>query len=245
MRKIIKKALAGVLAAIFLFSSFKVVQYLVVSNQEKNVVDSVYKQITTDILGDTQLEPSLDSPLSDVDIEKLYKLNKDSVGWLRIPNTIIDYPVMHTPNDNEKYLHKDFYEKKNKSGLPFLDGLQTLDNDNIFIYGHNMKNGTMFWSLKKYKNKAYFNNNSTIYFKTVLGVATYEVYAVVDTNSKSEWYNYRGQIDEDTFNKMMQYIDKKAVIKSDAAVNFGDEFLTLSTCGANGDKRLLVIAVKK
>ena len=257
MNKYFRCVLICILSVIVLFSSFKVIEHLVIGNREKKTIEEVFEQVVSqesapDVPQDGVEDKDKDEvavvvkkPLSDVNIKKLFKLNSDSIGWLSIPNTRINYPVMHTPYDNEKYLHKDFYKKSSRSGVPFLDGWQTLESDNIFIYGHNMKNGTMFWSLKKFKNASFLRRNKKIYFKTIEGISEYHVYAVIETSDKSEWYNYYGEITEETFKKMMKYIDKNARVKSDAKVNFGDKLLTLSTCGSSEDERLLVIAVKK
>lgn len=78
----------------------------------------------------------------------LFEQNADCIGWICIPGTAVDYPLMHTPEDSEKYLRKDFYGAYSINGVPFLDGRCSLESANLIIYGHNMKNGTMFGSLK-------------------------------------------------------------------------------------------------
>ena len=81
------------------------------------------------------------------DIAALKKKNTDCIGWVRVPGTDIDYPIMWTPNDPEHYLHLDFYGSCSDYGVPFLDHRCDLDRDNIILYGHNMFDGTMFTDL--------------------------------------------------------------------------------------------------
>ena len=81
------------------------------------------------------------------DIAALKEKNPDCIGWVRVPGTDIDYPIMWTPNDPEHYLHLDFYGSCSDYGVPFLDHRCDLDRDNIILYGHNMFDGTMFTDL--------------------------------------------------------------------------------------------------
>lgn len=78
------------------------------------------------------------------DFDALNQLNSDCIGWVRIPDTGIDYPVMHTPDEPEKYLNKNYDGYFSYSGVPFLDARCTTYNTNMIIYGHNMSTGTMF-----------------------------------------------------------------------------------------------------
>ncbi len=248
MKKYIIRTLTVIFAAVFIFSAVMLTNYYVTGNKEEQVFEELSEQIKTPVSDTEQAQSNSGrqpkKPLEDIDIAKLSAINSDSIGWMNLPGTVINYPVMHTPEDCEKYLHRDFYKKDSRSGVPFLDGAQTLDSDNMFIYGHNMKNGTMFWALRKYRNASFLSKNNKICLKTQDGTAVYSICAVIDTTDKSEWYNYRGEITEADFNKMTQYIDKNARQKTDAKVVFGDKLLTLSTCGSKDEDRLLIIAVK-
>ena len=108
-------------------------------------------------------------------IQALIAENADCIGWLSIDGTNISYPVMHTPPDPQKYLRRSFYGKNSQSGVPFLDGRCDLQNTNLIIYGHNMKNGTMFSDLKKYVNIEFLNTHRTVKFETVDGSRYYTV----------------------------------------------------------------------
>ena len=92
----------------------------------------------------------------------LYQENPDLFGWLRIEGTRIDYPVMHSPEEPEKYLHRDFSGREAFAGTPFLDGRNTAESDQLLIYGHNMANGTMFHDLFQYGSREFWENHPTI-----------------------------------------------------------------------------------
>ncbi len=145
--------------------------------------------------------------------------NGDCIGWLCIPGTEVDYPVMHTPNDPQKYLRRNFEGKYSASGIPFLDYRCSLDS-NLIIYGHNMKNGTMFSCLKQYLNEDYRQAHSVIEFETPAGLRLFTVTEVIKTNTSDDRYDR-------------------------IATEDGKARLILSTChGSSKNGRLLVIAVE-
>ena len=136
----------------------------------------------------TESEPT-ERPAAERNIQALITENADCIGWLSIDGTNISYPVMHTPSDPQKYLRRNFYGKYSQSGVPFLDGRCDLQNTNLIIYGHNMKNGTMFSDLKKYVNIEFLNTHRTVKFETVDGSRYYTVTEVLKTNTSNAWYN--------------------------------------------------------
>lgn len=170
---------------------------------------------------DTQPDNNEVKPLKiERDVSKLISQNNDCVGWLSIPETNINYPVMHTPSEPEKYLRKSFFGKYRRMGTPFIDYRCSLESDNLIIYGHNMLNGTMFSSLEKYLNESYLNSHKTIEFETVEGCQYYTVQTVKVVEDNDSWYSVIDTEDE-------------------------TKYLTLSTCyGENQKQRLLIIATK-
>ena len=164
----------------------------------------------------TESEPT-EQPAAERNIQALIAENADCIGWLSIDGTNISYPVMHTPSDPQKYLRRNFYGKYSQSGVPFLDGRCDLQNSNLIIYGHNMKNGTMFSDLKKYVNREFLNAHRTVKFETADGVQTFTVAEVLKTNTADPWYDRISCED--------------------------GRHLILSTCyGSGKDGRLLIIA---
>lgn len=166
----------------------------------------------------TESEPT-ERPAAERNIQALITENADCIGWLSIDGTNISYPVMHTPSDPQKYLRRNFYGKYSQSGVPFLDGRCDLQSTNLIIYGHNMKNGTMFADLKKYVDKDFLSAHRTVKFETADGVQTFTVTEVLKTNISNEWYNRISAED--------------------------GRQLILSTCyGSGKDGRLLIIAAE-
>lgn len=172
----------------------------------------------TDTETETSAEPT-EQPAAEHNIPALIAVNGDCIGWLSIDGTNISYPVMHTPSDPQKYLRRNFYGKYSQSGVPFLDGRCDLQSSNLIIYGHNMRNGTMFADLKKYVDRDFLSAHRTVKFETADGVQTFTVTEVLKTNISNEWYNRISAED--------------------------GRQLILSTCyGSGKDGRLLIIAAE-
>lgn len=136
----------------------------------------------------TESEPT-ERPAAERNIQALITENADCIGWLSIDGTNISYPVMHTPSDPQKYLRRNFYGKYSQSGVPFLDGRCDLQSTNLIIYGHNMKNGTMFSDLKRYVDRDFLVAHRTVKFETADGVQTFTVTEVLKTNTSDAWYD--------------------------------------------------------
>ena len=143
-------------------------------------------------VSDTETEPSAEpteQPAAERNIQALIAENVDCIGWLSIDGRNISYPVMHTPEEPQKYLRRSFYGQHSQSGVPFLDGRCDLQSTNLIIYGHNMKNGTMFSDLKKYVDRAFLNAHRIVKFETVDGVHCFTVTEVLRTDITDAWYN--------------------------------------------------------
>lgn len=171
-------------------------------------------------VSDTETEPSAETTEQSVaehNIQALISENADCIGWLSIDGTSISYPVMYTPSEPQKYLRRSFYGQYSQSGVPFLDGRCSTDGGNLIIYGHNMKNGTMFSDLKKYLNTDFLNSHRTVRLETADGVFLFTVTEVRRTNTADPWY--------------------------DRTTCEDGRHLILSTCyGSGKDGRLLIIA---
>lgn len=144
--------------------------------------------VTAEQTESEQAEPT-EEPAAERNISALIAANTDCIGWISIDGTNISYPVMHTPNDPQKYLRRSFHGQYSQSGVPFLDWRCSTDGGNRIIYGHNMKNGTMFSDLKKYLNTDFLNAHRTVKFETADGVQTFTVTEVLKTNTADSWYN--------------------------------------------------------
>lgn len=179
-------------------------------------------------------------------IESLIAENSDCIGWLRISGTKIDYPVMQTKGNPQYYLRRDFNKQYSYMGTPFMDSRYDINyNNNLIVYGHNMKDGKMFADLLRYKDKEYCKLHNIINFITPNEVQKYEVVAVCKVKSDDEWYEYTCQKNKDSFNNLTPHIKDKSLYQIDEPIEYGDNFLTLSTCEySQKDGRLIVIAVR-
>lgn len=182
----------------------------------------------------------------------LYEQNADLFGWIRIDDTVIDYPVMHTPDDPEKYLHTNFEGEYSYSGVPFLDAACTADSDNLLIYGHNMPNGSMFRSIMKYQEKTYWEKYPTITFNTLYKEQEYEVLAAFydrvyyKTETCFKFYQFIDAADETDFDNAIVQFQDKALYDTGVEASYGDKLITLVTCAYHTDNgRFVVVARRK
>lgn len=172
---------------------------------------------------ETEQAESAEEVIAGRNLAPLFEKNPDCIGWLYIEGTSVNYPLMHTPDEPQRYLRLNFDKEYSTAGVPFLDGRCSLDEGNLIIYGHNRKDGTMFADLKKYLNQEFLDSHRTIELETARGVFTYTIIEIRITNTSDEWYN---------------------AIKGKLLEN--EQHLTLSTCyGSEKNGRLLVIAVEE
>lgn len=182
----------------------------------------------------------------------LYYKNTDFRGWLTIAGTKIDYPVMSRTEDNNYYLDKNFEHEEDKNGLLILDYRCNINsnNQNMIIYGHNMRTGVMFGTLKKYKDKAFCEKHPTITFDTIYENAEYEIVAAMLSEvayADEDVFRYYDAIDMSTqedFDVFWEHVSEKALYVRQE-LTYGDECLILSTCdNYKEDGRFVVIAKK-
>ena len=176
------------------------------------------------------------------DLAALAEENADCVGWLTIPDTGIDYPVMHTPDTPEHYLRRDFYGESASGGTPFLDGrnLAEAENQNLILYGHNMMDGSMFKPLMNYLEPNFRETHKDIFLEIDGRQYHYEVLAVVETSVKSTLYTFTDLSDPAEESDFRAALLKETELE---VVHQASGYLTLSTCNnGGGNSRVLVIA---
>ncbi|MCH5249168.1 MAG: class B sortase [Lachnospiraceae bacterium] len=182
--------------------------------------------------------------------ETLYSKNKKLIGWLKIDDTNIDYPVMQTSN-NEYYLDHNYNQEYDKNGSLFLDADCDVvkRNTNLIIYGHHMKSGKMFGNLNKYSSESYCKEHSRIQFDTIYEKGTYEVMYVFRSRIYNEdeivfkYYQFFDAASEQEFNSNMQEMAAISLYDTGVTAVYGDELLTLSTCdNSETDGRFVVVA---
>lgn len=180
-----------------------------------------------------------------VSYDKLLDINKETVGWLTVKGTKIDYPVVKH-NDNKYYLTMDFYQQRDYSGWVFMDYRNSIDtfDDNTIIYAHNRyTSGVMFGTLPNTRKKSWYTNedNLNITFNTLNGNHTWRVFSIYSINVTSD-YLVTNFVDSKERLKFFNMLKKRSQAKLDTEINENSKILTLSTCLDN-DKRLVVHAV--
>ncbi|MCM1254102.1 MAG: class B sortase [Clostridium sp.] len=183
---------------------------------------------------------------------ELYPVNHEMVGWLSIPDTVIDYPVMQC-EDNEYYLHHNFYGEEDKYGCLFVKDIADVDTPgtNFIIYGHNMKDGSMFGMLDEYGNKAFYDEHATLEFDTLYEERTYEIMAVFRSQVYQEdedvfkYYQFYQADTEEEFNRFYENVMTASLYETGVTAAYGDTFLMLSTCAYHEEDGRLVVVAKR
>ncbi len=184
--------------------------------------------------------------------EEKYKQNNDLAGWISIPKTNIDYPVMQS-EDNDFYLHRDYDKNYLFDGIPFLDFRNPFKGelyDNSIIYGHNMgSKGNMFSELMRYTNIDFYKKAPVIKFDTVYREHEWKVIAVAEANTDPrygdvfQYYNFLKAKNQESLDWFLDEIYSRSYYRTDVDVELGDKLLTLQTC--TNDKyetKLIVVA---
>lgn len=178
-------------------------------------------------------------------VSDLLSMNSECFGWISISGTNINYPVMHTPSNPQKYLNKNFYGEYSYSGTPFLDSRCFADSTNLIIYGHHMNNGTMFADLCNYTDYSYYAEHPTVVLETKDGAFAYSVFSAMKVKSDDDWYKFLTTDLDKTYEKWVSYAKTKSLYNTEITPVCGQQILTLSTCyGYNQDDRILVLAVR-
>lgn len=177
------------------------------------------------------------------DSDALTGANADYFGWLTIPDTVISYPVMYSPGNPERYLHMDFYGNYSFSGTPFLDARCDPNDGNLIIYGHNMTNGTMFGSLKRFRDRAYLAAHPYLYLEQADGVHVFETIAAVTIPKNDPWYCFLKAANAEEEKQWVADLREKPGLHVGSTPENGEPLLTLSTCnGANRSERMIIVA---
>lgn len=183
-----------------------------------------------------------------INIEELYKINNDIVGWLKIDNTNINYPVMQTKDRPNYYLKRNFYKKYSSLGTPYIaENCSIETSDNLIIYGHHIKGKRVFGELENYKSKEYYNNHKNVKFYTMQEKAEYEIIAVFKTIAYTgfRYYEFYNAKDEREFCTFVNKCKELSFYDTEKIAEYGDKLITLSTCEySNPNGRLVVVARK-
>lgn len=179
-----------------------------------------------------------------INFNELIKINKDVVGWIKVNNTNIDYPVVQT-NDNNFYLNHSLDKEYNAHGWPFVDYKVKFDDTdkNITIYGHNIKDGSMFGSLKNILDPKWYNNeeNLTISYFTEKENEKYKVFSIYSIE-KETYYTNNYFKNNNEYKEFLKELESRSIVDFNEQVNEEDTMLTLSTCADNNKYRVVLHA---
>lgn len=222
---------------ILIFSIVKIVEWVMNNKENKEIMQNLVEIVeVVDKESDEKYE---------VKFNKLKEINSDTVGWLKVNNTKIEYPVVKT-NDNSYYLSHNFEKNQNKAGWIFMDYENKLDgkDKNIVIYGHNMKDGSMFGTLKNVLTEEWYDNekNQYIIFATENEYQKYIVFSIYQV--EKEDYYIQTKFKDEEFQKFIDKITKRSIKDFNVEVLKDDSILTLSTCASNNKYRVVLHAKK-
>lgn len=265
-KKNLFRGLVAVLCVVFLVSAAILIDYFIDSSKQKQQYQNLSDMLQQGQQSDsneqagsasdsanytTVVHPKTGESLTILsEYVPIFNLNPDLVGWIKVNNTIIDYPVLQTPDWPNYYLKRDFNGQYSKHGAIYVT--ETADikapSDNMTIYGHKMNDGTMFADLLKYKNQDFFLQNPTITFNSIYEHHDYQIIAAfVIVASEDTYFPYYTFVDGNA-HEFTDYVAKcKALSLYDTGVGAmdGDKLITLSTCDHDIKNGRFVIVAKQ
>lgn len=253
MRRIIGSLMtaAGISLILFLGITYgpHILQYWKAANEYQEIRDTAVTEqeldsSLTDWMKDLGIDPSKKLDVLDVDGKALYEQNHDYIGWIYVPGTPISYPAVMS-KDNSDYLHTGFDRGYLFSGTVFMDYRCTDGylNRHSILYGHNMNDGSMFASLNKFSDAAYFKEHPYFWFITQDYKLLYSIFSVTypsPTDTLTYGVTYKDTAD---FLSCMQQIQDNSLVQTDYVLDDSDYVMTLSTCTGNSATRCTVHGV--
>ena len=245
------------LIVILAISSFFIIKEFAENKKETDIYDELQEIVieeNTDIDTknvDNEIEKSEGESSNKYNLENIAKINSDVVGWIKIENTNIDYPVMQ---NGDYYLHRNIYKNYSSHGTPYLAEYCNIQySDNLIIYGHHMNDNSMFAQLDNYKKHSFYEDHKYIKFysyyngKTI--EKTYEVAiafkTVVYSDKGFKYYNYTNFSDVQELNDFIENCRKLEFYNTGIDINYGDKLITLSTCEYSQKNGRIVVVAKQ
>ena len=221
-----KKMIQFLCVIVFIYSAFELIQYAKTyadTEQELQQVQQLYEE-TQD------LQEQQRSKVIQPRFEKLQTINENIVGWITIPKAQLNNPVMYS-GDNDYYLHHNYLDEESRAGSVFMDfrnDVEEMDRHTI-LYGHVMRNGSMFGELAKFAEQSYAVEHSIITFSTLYENYELQVFAPYETTTDFDYIETNFE-DDEAFNQFLTEIQRRSVITMPIDVSATDQILTLSTC---------------
>ena len=235
--KILITLIQIVLIAVIIFSGIKIIEWIKSNKKNKDIMSEIKENVVINNEMDSNNEEYK------IDFAKLKQKNSDAIAWIKVNGTDIDFPVVKG-TDNSYYLTHNFDKEKNKAGWIFADYRNKFDgtDKNIIIYGHNMKNGSMFASLKDVIKEEWYNNENNKYIALITENENckYQVFSVYQIETEE----YYLQTNISNFKEFVEKIKGRSKKDFNVDIKETDRILTLSTCADNTKYRVVLHAVK-
>lgn len=234
-----------ILLFILIYSGIKIYKWYKDKTSNKEIVEQIKETVAVeDENKDKNEDKNEDKEEYTIDFNKLKEQNKETVAWIKVNNTNIEYPVVKA-NNNNFYLNHSFDKSENLAGWIFADYRNKFDNTdkNIIIYGHNMRDGSMFGSLKNILNSDWYENeeNTNITLYTENEKCIYKVFSIYKIESE-DYYIKTEFSNDNEFEQFVNTIKNRSIKKFDIDVSKEDNILTLSTCANNNRYRIVLHA---
>lgn len=252
-KKTIGIMVISVLCAVSLFSIIMFARQYHDARKSAESFESLSEQVDISEIPEETSEPETDkaipteAKLAYEKYGKIYEQNNDLVGWIKIDDTNINYPVMQSKDNTDYYLKHNFEKQYSDYGVPYMDErcMAGISN-NLVVYGHHMRNGSMFHDLENFAD-ADFCKEHQISFDTLSTLGKYEAVAVFrfDADNDSFKFNEYTEMDEEKFSEFMQEVHKRQLFDTGVDAKFGDQLLTLVTCEYTHSNGRLVVVAKK
>lgn len=251
------------LLVVFGFSAFQVINYFIegketqeqfdalaqIKEEAKNAATAPTQETVEATEPAEETEPTGETePTMLPEYAELYAINDDLVGWITIAGTRVDYPVMQTPDNPNYYLKRNFEGMDNVRGCIYVreECDVYMPSDNVTIYGHNMRDGSMFADLHKYLDKEVWEENPLIFFDTLYEYHTYKIFAVFNTTASIgegfSYHQFEVAESEEDFNEFIATIKSLQEYETGITPVYGDKIICLSTCEYTQDNGRLVVA---
>lgn len=241
-----KKYIITIMQLIFwlllIYSSIQIIKWYMHNKQNEQIMEEISNAIT---IIDTEQDTESEKGYS-IDFNTLKQVNSDTVAFLKVNGTEIEYPIVKTTN-NDYYLKHSFDKTYNAAGWIFMDYRNKLDgtDKNIIIYGHNRKNGAMFSSLKNILNKNWYQKEENLKIRLITETENliYEVFSIYQIEKETYYIQTDFDNDEQYLN-FIQTLKDRSIKDFNSDVKIEDQILTLSTCANNNDYRVVLHAKK-
>lgn len=238
MKKVVYKVTIILLIGIMLISSYFVFR----DYKEDKEQEEIFEELKVIANNEDNDEEKAQVQEDVINIEELYKINSDIVGWIRIRNTNMNYPIMQSKYSPNYYLTRNFYKKYSSNGTPYMaENCDIEKSSNLIIYGHHINGRRIFGELENYKKEEYYKEHNIIQFYTLKEYAEYEIIAVFKTVAYSskgfDYYNYYDLKDEKEFGTFVNKCMELSLYNTGKKVQYGDKFITLSTCEYSNKNR--------